>query len=367
MCSEPEVARFAAMKPTRVSLHSWLNDLVNPQLLAEFLCQEMPIRFAERIRLIEDLPEWTQIPELVEVHNIQLTSFQAFRAMPLAESTCVSRFGALVEDVLDQESPTKNLMMAAAMKLRHLRGIVSFRDGPALGINKLLDDFLLNRLGCNMLMAQYVACTGPTPRLTGIIHPQCDAVTICKKAALEVRRRCERAQGRSPEMNVTGYTTSGEVATSGGAPGFSYIPGILMHVVRELLKNSAEETLNQAKSVEDLQNKPINVIVCADQRHVVIRITDRAKGIPLHAGTRIWSYLYAGRPTAMAGLSYGHGIGLPLSRLHARYLGGSLDLVSLPGYGVDAYLNLPRVETDLVEVVPDGSRDIAQEINLLTL
>jgi len=46
-------------------------------------------------------------------------------------------------------------------------------------------------------------------------------------------------------------------------------------------------------------------------------------------------YLYSGSPTAMAGLSFGYGIGLPLSRLHAKYLGGSLDLVSLPGYGVD--------------------------------
>ena len=47
-------------------------------------------------------------------------------------------------------------------------------------------------------------------------------------------------------------------------------------------------------------------------------------------------YLYSGSPTAISGLSFGYGIGLPLSRLHARYLGGSLDLVSLPGYGVDA-------------------------------
>lgn len=37
----------------------------------------------------------------------------------------------------------------------------------------------------------------------------------------------------------------------------------------------------------------------------------------------------------MAGLSFGYGIGLPLSRLHAKYLGGTLDLVSLPGFGVD--------------------------------
>ncbi len=42
----------------------------------------------------------------------------------------------------------------------------------------------------------------------------------------------------------------------------------------------------------------------------------------------------------MAGL----GFGLPLSRLHARYFGGDLRLVNLPGYGVDAYLSLPKLD-----------------------
>ena len=69
----------------------------------------------------------------------------------------------------------------------------------------------------------------------------------------------------------------------------------------------------------------------------------------------------------MTGLSFGYGIGLPLSRLHARYLGGSLDLVSLPGSGVDAYLSLPRVDAELVETVPDEAAEVSQQINLLTL
>ena len=71
----------------------------------------------------------------------------------------------------------------------------------------------------------------------------------------------------------------------------------------------------------------------------------------------------------------GLGFGLPMSRLYAGYFGkfslrgtdiypgvrahktsisdagGSLQLISMPGYGVDAYLNLQRLEGDWEEMV----------------
>ena len=37
------------------------------------------------------------------------------------------------------------------------------------------------------------------------------------------------------------------------------------------------------------------------------------------------------------------GFGLPLARIYARYFGGELNLKSLEGHGVDAYLHLPRL------------------------
>lgn len=41
------------------------------------------------------------------------------------------------------------------------------------------------------------------------------------------------------------------------------------------------------------------------------------------------------------------GLGLPMSNIFATYLGGSLRLVSLDGWGTDAYLQLPRLGTNL--------------------
>jgi STE24 endopeptidase len=36
-------------------------------------------------------------------------------------------------------------------------------------------------------------------------------------------------------------------------------------------------------------------------------------------------------------------LGLPLSRLYARYFGGDLNLMSMEGHGTDAFLHLPRL------------------------
>jgi hypothetical protein len=39
----------------------------------------------------------------------------------------------------------------------------------------------------------------------------------------------------------------------------------------------------------------------------------------------------------------GYGYGLPISRLYARYFGGDLQIISMEGYGTDAYLHLNRL------------------------
>lgn len=46
------------------------------------------------------------------------------------------------------------------------------------------------------------------------------------------------------------------------------------------------------------------------------------------------------------------------SGLYANYLGGSLNLVSLPGFGTHAYVFFPRLNHEQVEIVPDKDHPV---------
>ena len=91
---------------------------------------------------------------------------------------------------------------------------------------------------------------------------------------------------------------------------------------------------------------------------VVIKVSDEGGGIRRTHMPRIWSYLFTtatpafgsdasvfsstgdhGTDTPLAGLGYG----LPISRGYARYFGGDLNIMSMEGYGTDAFLHLSRL------------------------
>merc|ERR1719183_2192733 len=104
---------------------------------------------------------------------------------------------------------------------------------------------------------------------------------------------------------------------------------------------------------EGMGPNPIRITVCADPYHVGIQLSDRGGGVPFELSERIWSYMFSttpenlrsdwnvpvapvpalglSRPARAGGPISGPGMGLPLCRLYTRYLGGSLDLMSMPG------------------------------------
>lgn len=353
---ESEVCYLASIPVRPVSMREVLS-CVEPHRAAKFIQADVPKRFALRIRLIDSLIEWRGVPELVQVRDMLGSWYRALRLVPRGPHVGLGRFTRCVKDIRSAGKDSVALCAAGIHKLQLATG-TKYSDAF---LDQWLDGFLLSRIGSNMLLDQYVACAskedGGREKPTGIVDPNCNALAVCQQAAAYAARVCQLCTGQTPVVEIQNYK-AGERGPQPLHPCIvSYIPGFLRYIMIELLKNSFHATVKYAaRDQSDIEQFPVQVLVSCDDLHVAIRVSDRAGGIPTEVGDRIWSYLYGAAakkdfgedvapPTALAGF----GVGLPLSRLHARYLGGSLDVVSYPGCGTDASLKIPRLEKHQVE------------------
>lgn len=319
---------------------------------AKVLLRELPIRFAHRIKQIEFLPEWRSSRDLAELRDLY---FQSFRELRLLEPTCVDLFAlnGVVVSIKRRLEVVVPLLMEA---MRELREAGALDDAAA---DWWLDSFLLARIGTEMLTSQYVACAteggnswGQGGR-AGVVHDRCLPAEVCERAAARTRRIClEHYRCRKSVHIRVEDAGDGE----GGPSSFTYAPKYLFYMVLELLKNSVRATIEAADgSAAGLPERPITVTVSSDAGRVAVRVRDLAGGIPREAQERIWSYSYSSAPRQAEAWEHrgtplaGYGVGLPLSRLYAQYLGGSLQLVSLPGEGTFSYLHLRRPKNEARE------------------
>ncbi|KAJ2824468.1 [Pyruvate dehydrogenase (acetyl-transferring)] kinase isozyme 2 [Coemansia furcata] len=133
---------------------------------------------------------------------------------------------------------------------------------------------------------------------------------------------------------------------------FMYVPSHLHHMVFELLKNSLRAVVELCGDEAD-HYPTIKVVVAEGNEDITIKVSDEGGGIPRSAMEKVWTYMYTTAQTPMLDPEFdksdfkaplaGFGYGLPLSRLYARYFGGDLKLISMEGYGTDAYLHLSRL------------------------
>jgi pyruvate dehydrogenase kinase 2/3/4 len=137
-----------------------------------------------------------------------------------------------------------------------------------------------------------------------------------------------------------------------------YVP-FTDYIMLELLKNSMRATVEWHGVDGDFP--PIKVVIADgdENEDVVIKVSDEGGGITRSHMQKIWSYLFTtadpaiqegmvgststqvdhGIDSPLAGLGYG----LPISRSYCRYFGGDLSIMSMEGYGTDAFVYLQRL------------------------
>ncbi len=198
----------------------------------------------------------------------------------------------------------------------------------------------------------------------GCIEPDCCPTREVRKVVEAVRRQTMDyyGEGVCPEIQIV----DGDIATQQQQQqklkmrhetnNFTYVPHHLHYMVGELLKNSCRATVKRHLESGDTNQKipPIKIVIVKGAEDVTIKIADRGGGIPRSQMAEIWRFAHstAANDEIESETNFGvdeitgeaiRGFGLPLARVHARYLGGELTLKSLEGYGLDAYLHLPRL------------------------
>lgn len=363
--------------------------LSNGHIMANYLRTELPIRLAQRIQDLDHMPRMRDMEEVLKVKGIYLQSFRELVAQfpsPIVTDEVEQDFARTLSRLYTNHSSVLVQMAKGAFQLREeirkrqreerrlekLRQQVKpptmeQRDDidttPVPDFESLedchhfLDRFYISRIGIRFLAGQYLTLREPPKDdHIGMICLRTSPSACVHQAAADASLMCRRTFGRCPRIEVSGCLDLT----------FPYIPTYLHYILVELIKNALRATMETHEAANVL---PIVRVIIADgteNEDVVIKIADEGGGIPRSQMDKVWSYLYTtaspkvqqsfigdsrqsdfSKQSPLAGLGYG----LPIARSYCRYFGGELDLLSMEGFGTDAFVHLKRLG-DYTEPVP---------------
>lgn len=234
------------------------------------------------------------------------------------------------------------------------QGVVEWKKSPFYvsdehNVQEFLDKFYMSRIGIRMLIGQQIALNldrGLRSDYVGIICTDTNVKEEAQIAVDNARFICEDWYGLFEAPKVILHSNAEYI-------NFMYVPGHLSHIVFELVKNSLRAVV-ESYGVECESFPPVKVVIAQGEEDITIKISDEGGGIPRRHMDQVWTYMYTSAedtPTLEHDANHsdfraplaGFGYGLPISRLYARYFGGDLRIISMEGYGTDAYLHLNRL------------------------
>jgi pyruvate dehydrogenase kinase 2/3/4 len=331
---------------------------------AQFLYRELPIRIAQRAVDLLTLPHGLNSSEPIKnVAHIYLRYLELFEKFPTPTTLeDEEAFTAMLTGImLDRTSIPMDIARGIQMwsDERHQ----DLRRDESKDIQEALYRFFTARVGLRFLTEHHILSSTKHKDSTlrndhlspndflGCIQTDCNPVLEVSRVAAEVTRQTKDHYGICPDIEI--------INCSGDSPSsFTYVPHHLQYMIAELLKNSCRATVRNYRAQQgglngqNFEIPSIRVIVVNGAEDVSIKIADRGGGVPRSTMKEIFRFAHSTADREEDESDFGtdeitgghiRGFGLPLARIYARYFGGELTLKSMEGYGLDAYLYLPRL------------------------
>ncbi|KAH8805927.1 pyruvate dehydrogenase kinase [Xylogone sp. PMI_703] len=376
---------------------------------ANYVRTELPTRIAHRIRDMQTLPYVVVTnPHMSQVYELYYKAFESLRRV--REIKNLEDNDKLCKKISQTLREHLTVIPSLAMGVLECRDLMKPED-----MDKFMNTILRSRISRRVIAEQHLALTEtfnspwhfPDTKTTesefvGEVFLRCNAKEVVERVGKEVQAIAAAAYGPStvlPEIKVEGHLD----AT------FPYILSHLEYIIGELLRNSIQAIIEKQSKGSGTPGRvpPIEVTICEAPQHVIIRVSDQGGGIPRDILPYLWSFSkgprkdqrlenlnqvpkmaatmqelrvdhlegsaskqdsnsneYRGvsRDSSLSSLSSRPpnlrlGMGLPLSRVYAEYWAGSLELHSLEGYGVDAFLQISKLGNKNEQLTTRASMD----------
>lgn len=351
-------------------------------------------RLAHRLREMQRLPYVVVTnPRLSAVYELYYKSFESFRRFPVIRTVEANDefCKVIAENLKEHLSVIPNLVV----------GVLECQElvSPDT-MDNFIQAMLRARISRRVIAEQHLALTEtfnspwhvPQPssenEFVGEVLLRCNAKELIERCGRVTRDMCKTSAGDDPaipEIRIQGHTT----AT------FPYVLSHLEYIIGELLRNSIQAVMAKYKDTQQ-PPPPIDVLICEAPQNVVIRISDQGGGIPREIMPFLWSFNKGPRSVSrlqnfrdvptLAGImqevrtagdlttkdqvrdsslstltsrppDFRLGMGLPMSRVYAEYWAGGLELHSLAGYGVDAFLQISKLGNQNEQLTSRASMD----------
>ena len=354
---------------------------------ANYVRLELPTRLAHRLRNMQTLPYSALTnPHISHVYELYYTAFERLRKVPEIRSADDNdRFCQVIQSCLREHL---SVIPRLAMGAIEIQNTISGEE-----CDLFMTTLLRSRISRRVIAEQHLALTetfhspwhfpnakksiiAPEDDFVGEIFLRCNAKEIVEQCAATARDLMSKAYG--PKVTIPEVVVKGHLDTT-----FPYIPSHIEYMIGELLRNSMQAIVEKPGP----KCPPIEVLICEAAQHVIIRISDQGGGIEREILPYLWSFAKGPRrqtrlqnlervpklagtmqelryaDPALAAEAERHGsrrnsslsalsgrqpdlrlgMGLPLSRIYAEYWAGSLEIHSLEGYGVDAFLQISKL------------------------
>lgn len=361
---------------------------------ANYVRSELPTRIAHRLREMQKLPYVVVTnPHLSHVYELYYKSFETYRKAPVIRTVEENNaFCKIISASLTEHLTVIPNLVMGLLECQHLM--------PPDDMDLFVNGMLRARISRRVIAEQHLALTEtynspwhtPSPSsendFVGEVLLRCNAQDIIKSVGKFAQDLCKLSAEPGalvPEINVRGHL---------GAT-FPYVLSHLEYIIGELLRNSVQAVMEHHRKTKTTP-PPIEVLICEASQQVVIRISDQGGGIPREILPYLWSFNKGPRsaarleslgqvPSLAATMqevqlpttgeparkskdsslstlttrppSLRLGMGLPMSKVYAEYWAGGLELHSLEGYGVDAFLQISKIGNQNEQLTSRASID----------